>query len=217
MDEYRKLTDEFHFNEDEFNEQRKRVRTKAKPQSSSKVLKLLCASSMLVMVLPGYYHLYQMSENSGNASQGEIIDINDGNNQSASDNLSNNSQGDEMGNIVIEYEKIICSECEGVGIICPGDPNFGYDRGNGHGYEGCHGTGYSICPDIWCHDGIKTCQNCKGSGIFNGVNCEICRGKGIVDCEFCHNTGIAECISKDSHYTCPSCNGSGYVLLAKEE
>lgn len=109
-------------------------------------------------------------------------------------------------------ELVSCPECTGNGIICPGAPDFGYDRGNGHGYEGCHGTGFSPCPDIWCVNGIRTCQGCKGSGIDqNGVSCEICGGDGIDDCEFCHGTGIAECISLADHYTCFRCEGTGQV------
>ncbi|MGN1404838.1 MAG: hypothetical protein ACI4WM_01100, partial [Erysipelotrichaceae bacterium] len=67
-------------------------------------------------------------------------------------------------------------------------------------------------PDIWCHDGVKTCQNCEGSGIYEGETCLACEGSGIVDCEFCHNTGIAECICIDSHSSCEKCQGKGYYL-----
>ena len=105
-----------------------------------------------------------------------------------------------------------CPVCLGTGIICPGDPNFGFDRGNGNGYAGCGGTGYSPCPDIWCNNGIKTCQNCRGSGIDqHGEPDQVCGGRGIVDCEFCNNTGIAPCICASSHVICDQCNGTGKV------
>lgn len=134
-----------------------------------------------------------------------------------------NSKDSKIIDEVIETQEVIkesqvqtviveCDECNGTGIICPGAPEFGYDRGNGYGYEGCHGTGFSPCPDIWCVNGIRTCQGCKGSGLDqNGVSCEICDGDGIDDCEFCHGTGIAECISMNDHYTCIKCEGTGQV------
>ena len=106
-------------------------------------------------------------------------------------------------------EAVVCPDCGGTGIYCPGDPNFGYDRGNGTGYAGCGGTGYSPCPDIWCHDGIRTCANCLGTGTYEGESCRVCGGDGIDDCEFCGGTGIAECISKDAHEVCLTCGGTG--------
>lgn len=113
----------------------------------------------------------------------------------------------------IIYTTTTCDECEGHGFICPGDPDFGYDRGNGYGFEGCHGEGYTPCPDIWCQGSYKICQSCGGSGDEKGFPCEVCDGDGIVDCEFCNNTGIAECITKDSHYTCLKCNGVGTIQV----
>ena len=104
---------------------------------------------------------------------------------------------------------VVCPDCHGTGIFCPGDPNFGYDRGNGTGYAGCGGTGYSPCPDIWCHDGIRSCAKCLGTGTYEGESCRVCGGDGIDDCEFCGGTGIAECISKDAHEVCLTCGGTG--------
>ena len=105
-----------------------------------------------------------------------------------------------------------CPSCHGTGILCPGDPNFGIDRGNGNGYAGCGGTGYSKCPDIWCNNGIKTCQNCRGSGVDqDGDPDPFCGGSGIVNCEFCNNTGIAPCICASSHQGCDQCHGTGKV------
>ena len=119
------------------------------------------------------------------------------------------SEKPELAPAVAERE---CPACLGTGIICPGDPNFGLVRGNGNGYAGCGGTGYSPCPDIWCNNGIKTCQNCRGSGIDQrGEPDQVCGGRGIVDCEFCNNTGIAPCICASSHVICDQCNGTGKV------
>lgn len=215
MDEYRKLPDEFHFNEDEFNQERKTIKQKAKPKSGSKVIKLLCASSMLVMVLPSFYNLYQAPDHASSSNQ-DISTNNQTANQDNNPGSSIDNQGNATGDDVTNLKEIVCPDCEGVGFICPGDPNFGYDRGNGYGYEGCHGTGFSTCPDIWCHNGIKTCQDCKGSGTKDGESCESCHGTGIVDCEFCFNTGIAECICKDSHYDCPTCGGTGHIYIEEE-
>ncbi len=113
--------------------------------------------------------------------------------------------------------KVTCPECNGTGIFCPGDPTFGYDRGNGAGYAGCGGTGYSPCPDSWCNNGVRTCDSCGGSGERGGKECDDCHGTGIIDCEFCGNTGIAPCICASSHTTCMSCNGSGYIEVSASE
>lgn len=112
---------------------------------------------------------------------------------------------------IISLPPTVCTECNGTGIICPGNPDFGYDRGNGAGYAGCGGTGYSLCPDSWCNGGVRMCNDCLGSGVFNGETCRMCHGKGTIDCEFCGNTGIAPCISIGNHYYCTRCNGTGYV------
>ena len=210
MDEFRKLPDEFSLPQDEFN-QHLNINIKPKIENKRKernIIKYLCASSAVLLVLPTYFNVFDMPENK---IKEEPVIIENNNNQNNSDVNSNdnidneptnntevNNQDEEIVNTI--FVKVDCEVCEGTGIICPGDPEFGYDRGNGYGYEGCHGTGYSPCPDIWCHDGIKTCQSCKGSGVYKGQTCVVCRGAGIVDCEFCNNTGIAKCINENSHW-----------------
>ncbi|MDO4811548.1 MAG: hypothetical protein Q3985_06380 [Eubacteriales bacterium] len=110
-----------------------------------------------------------------------------------------------------EVVLIDCPDCNGYGIRCPGDPTFGYDRGNGQGYAGCGGSGYSPCPDIWCVSGVRKCDFCNGSGLDGTEPCRVCGGTGIGDCEFCGNTGIAPCISADFHYPCDTCGGTGKI------
>ena len=114
-------------------------------------------------------------------------------------------------------KKVTCPECNGTGILCPGDPNFGYDRGNGAGYAGCGGTGYSACPDSRCHGAGIPCEGCGGTGKANGDTCSLCNGTGITVCEFCGDTGTAPCICADSHTTCMNCNGTGYIEVSASE
>lgn len=223
MDEYNRLPDEFHVHADEYNRKTvKQFKPKKKKRNNYKAIKCLFASSMVLLTYPVYFDVLPKAENKPVEENAVIKDDVNNNHNTVSEIIENNLVSDnqspnetvqppaeEIKTVMVEIE---CDLCEGTGIICPGDPTFGYDRGNGHGYEGCHGTGYSICPDIWCHDGIKTCQNCEGSGIYKGETCQVCEGSGIVDCEFCHNTGIAECISADSHSPCEKCEGKGYYL-----
>lgn len=117
--------------------------------------------------------------------------------------------------IIIEY--VNCTSCNQAGIICPGDPNFGWDRGNGEGYAGCGGTGTAPCPDINCNGGMYTDPNCHGSGIgIHGEPCEYCNGRGVYPHEeFCMGTGFIECMTADAHYTCPDCNGTGRIAIEK--
>lgn len=213
MDEYNRLPDEFHVHADEYNRKTvKQFKLKKKKRNNYKAIKCLFASSVVLLTYPVYFDVLPKAENKPVEENAVIKDDVNNNHNTVSEIIENNLVSDnqspnetvqppaeEIKTVMVEIE---CDLCEGTGIICPGDPTFGYDRGNGHGYEGCHGTGYSICPDIWCHDGIKTCQNCEGSGIYKGETCQVCEGSGIVDCEFCHNTGIAECISIDSHVSC---------------
>lgn len=122
--------------------------------------------------------------------------------------------GENNSEPIVDIRTVTCEECGGTGIYCPGDPNFGYSRGNGHGYDGCGGTGYSPCPDIWCKDGIRFCEVCKGTGKdTGGEDCRNCRGTGNVVCDFCNGTGIAACITADSHVECVACGGGGVVLV----
>ncbi len=114
-------------------------------------------------------------------------------------------------------KKVTCPDCNGTGILCPGDPNFGYDRGNGAGYAGCGGTGYSACPDSRCHGNGIPCEGCGGTGKESGEKCSLCNGTGITVCEFCGDTGIASCICADSHTTCMNCNGTGYIEVSAAE
>ena len=223
MDEYNRLPDEFHVHADEYNRKTvKQFKPRKKKRSNYKAIKCLCASSVVLLTYPVYFDVLPKAENKAVEENVVIKDDVNNNHNTVSEIIENNpvsdnqspnetvqSPAEEIKTVMVEIE---CDLCEGTGIICPGDPTFGYDRGNGHGYEGCHGTGYSICPDIWCHDGIKTCQSCEGSGIYKGETCQVCEGSGIVDCEFCHNTGIAECISDDSHSPCEKCEGKGYYL-----
>lgn len=130
-------------------------------------------------------------------------------------NNNDNLPEEEIEEVII-YQNVTCENCSGTGIICPGDPTFGYSRGNGHGYEGCKGTGYSECPDIWCRGSYKICQSCEGSGKEKQHDCEVCGGDGVVECEFCYGTGIAECISIDAHSTCQKCDGSGVLQIVIE-
>lgn len=134
----------------------------------------------------------------------------------------------------IEKTKTLCVACNGTGIYCPGDPSFGKSRGNGNGYAGCNGTGYSACPDIHCNNGNYTdpncggsgkqnCFGCNGTGLEDNAACKHCGGTGKITCEycggkgayphheFCMGTGIAECITKDLHSACSTCGGTGYV------
>lgn len=134
----------------------------------------------------------------------------------------------------IEKTKEVCTRCGGTGIFCPGDPDFGKARGNGNGYAGCNGTGYSPCPDINCHGGNYTdpncggsgkqnCFGCKGTGLEDGNSCKHCGGTGKITCEycggkgsyphheFCMGTGTCECITEDLHITCEACGGSGII------
>lgn len=103
-----------------------------------------------------------------------------------------------------------CTDCGGSGIICPGDPNFGLSRGNGHGYAGCGGTGVSACPDINCNGGTYTCPDCHGTGANQYGTCEVCGGRGVYPHEeFCMGLGTMACMTMDSHYQCGKCHGSG--------
>ena len=77
--------------------------------------------------------------------------------------------------------EITCSECNGHGLICLGDPNADDP-------EGCHGEVYVQC---------KACDN---TGYQNGELCSWCKG-----------TLTHMCPSFESHYTCPKCEGKGTV------
>ena len=127
-----------------------------------------------------------------------------------------------------------CPKCTGTGIYCPGDPNYGHDRGNADGYEGCHGTGKTHCPNGWCVNGRETCHTCGGTGtvpcwgchgtlLDHGYPCqhcnppgsgrdycEVCGGKGWVECH-CHGAEWIDCLVADKHVTCDLCNGTGYL------
>lgn len=134
----------------------------------------------------------------------------------------------------IEKAPTICADCNGTGIFCPGDPDFGKSRGNGNGYAGCGGTGFAPCPDINCNNGtytdpncggsgLETCHGCGGSGKDGDQECSHCNGSGTIKCEYCHGagvyaheefcmgTGIIECITVDEHIVCATCGGTGYV------
>ena len=185
MDEYNRLPDEFHVHADEYNRKTvKQFKPKKKKRNNYKAIKCLFASSMVLLTYPVYFDVLPKAENKPVEENAVIKDDVNNNHNTVSEIIENNLVSDnqspnetvqppaeEIKTVMVEIE---CDLCEGTGIICPGDPTFGYDRGNGHGYEGCHGTGYSICPDIWCHDGIKTCQNCEGSGIYKGETCQVC-------------------------------------------
>lgn len=225
MDEYGRMSDEFHIHSDEYNRNIvKRQLPKKKKRNNYKAIKCLCASSVVLLSYPMYFDIMLPETKAADENITVVEEVN--NNQNIVNEIidDNPIEEDEPPNenidnpleeVKVEMIEVECELCEGTGIICPGDPTFGYDRGNGYGYEGCHGTGYSICPDIWCHDGVKTCQNCEGSGVYKGEFCLDCQGSGIVDCEFCNNTGIAECISIDSHVTCDKCDGNGFYLVEK--
>ena len=221
MDEFNKLPEEFTPPGDEFNEHLNIKKTKKVNKRREKnIIKYLCASSAVLLTFPTYFGVFDVPENKIK-EESVIIENNNqytqnNNTDIKNPNSNNNTVPDKEAEIEEDNKvqtiqiRVDCDLCEGTGIICPGDPNFGYDRGNGYGYEGCHGTGFSPCPDIWCHDGVKTCQSCKGSGIYQDDTCEFCHGKGIVDCEFCNNTGMAKCICEDSHTPCEKCKGNGY-------
>lgn len=225
MDEYRKDNLEFGCLNDEFNEHikysKKKIDNKKTKRKRKNIIKALSSSALVLTVVPVSISGAQNLEETNKEEIIQIENINDLTN-GENDILNEETINEETNNIEVtdtieEYIYVVCDDCKGLGIICPGDPDFGYDRGNGVGFEGCHGEGYTICPDIWCHEGIKTCQSCNGSGKEKNDICEVCDGKGIVDCEFCHNTGIAECITIDSHYTCLKCNGEGQIKVLKED
>lgn len=78
----------------------------------------------------------------------------------------------------IKIPQVTCAACNGTGIYCPGDPDFGKEFRNGtNGYAGCGGLGYAVCPNNWCNGGWITCHNCGGSGK---ENCHGCGGTGLV-------------------------------------
>lgn len=220
MDEYRKDNLEFECLNDEFNEHikysKKKIDNKKTKRKRKNIIKALSSSALVLTVVPVSISGAQNLEEVNKEEIIQIENINDLTN-GENDILNEETNNIEVKDTLEEYIYVVCDDCKGIGIICPGDPDFGYDRGNGTGFEGCHGEGYTICPDIWCHDGIKTCQSCNGSGKEKNDICEVCDGKGIVDCEFCHNTGIAECITIDSHYTCLKCNGEGQIKVLKED
>ncbi len=116
-----------------------------------------------------------------------------------------------------EYETVTCETCRGSGIYCPGNPNFGYDRGNGAGMESCYGTGIIACPDINCHGGMYTCPECAGTGKnSDGTVCQSCNGRGVYPHEeFCMGTGYMACPNQDAHTVCPDCHGEKTVKVPK--
>ena len=81
----------------------------------------------------------------------------------------------------ISPKESVCPDCEGHGFICPGDPRADDP-------EGCHGNEY------------VTCKACNSTGYQDGELCSWCKG-----------TLTHLCPSFESHYTCPTCNGSGYI------
>lgn len=99
----------------------------------------------------------------------------DANGSNDNDESTSEDNGDED-----VHESVVCSDCEGKGIICPGsieadDP------------EGCHGNIY------------VDCKACNGTGKeANGRVCNWCKG-----------TLRHMCPSFEFHYECPTCGGSG--------
>lgn len=202
MKEYYSLPPEYTPNKEEYTPigkkttQHQKEGNKRLEKAKKKLLRIFCTSAGALVLIPGFF------------SPTTTADIK----QPTQDPPIITEQPDNpIDDVPIkELTYIECPDCHGSGIYCPGDPNFGYDRGNGHGYEGCGGTGFSVCPDIWCHEGIKTCQYCGGKG------CQSCNNTGIVDCEFCANTGIAPCICADAHAPCQRCDGRGEILEGSE-
>ncbi len=126
----------------------------------------------------------------------------------------------------IEKTMIVCPTCGGTGIICPGDhetPNVNYD--------GCGGTGETVCMNPICNGGActrcggsgkSTCPGCNGAGVNNvdGATCNHCGGSGKISCEYCHGSGKCErcggtgrhaCYVMDKHRACETCGGTGMV------
>lgn len=125
----------------------------------------------------------------------------------------------------IEITKVPCTNCYGTGILCPGDHET-----SGIDYEGCHGTGITVCLNPICNGGA--CTQCSGSGRFtcfgchgtgvndvDGMTCNHCNGSGTEACQYCHGTGNCErcngtgqvtCYVIDQHTTCPVCDGTGF-------
>lgn len=211
MKEYYSLPAEYSTKSQEYTPIGKKTATRPKEvnkrleKTKKKLLRIFCTSAGALVLAPSL--LIQSAATKGELPIEEPPNINEVNIQPSNqmpDNPNNDVPKEETP--IKEMIFIECPDCHGTGIYCPGDPDFGYDRGNGQGYAGCGGTGYSICPDSWCHNGIKTCQVCGGSG------CQNCNNTGIVDCEFCANTGIAPCISADSHTPCNRCQGKGEIL-----
>ena len=99
MDEFRKLPDEFSLPQDEFNQD---LNTNIKPKIENKrkernIIKYLCASSAVLLVLPTYFNVFDMPKNK---IKEEPVIIENNNNQNNQNNQSNqnNQQNAQQNN-----------------------------------------------------------------------------------------------------------------------
>lgn len=215
-DEYNRLPDEFSNTGEEFNQNYngisfQKIKDKKKlTRRIKKSIQLFTCTVVTIATIDAYSPFTVFGKENVNKdldnNQNEVME------SSVDTNKDNVAKIEENTNEV-EYIEIECDECNGTGIICDGDPDFGYDRGNGYGYKGCNGTGYSPCPDIRCNGGYVVCEECKGTNL----PCESCNDTRIQICEFCHGTSIAECISIESHHTCQKCNGEKIIKVEKTQ
>lgn len=77
------------------------------------------------------------------------------------------------------FEQLLCSECHGTGVICPGDLS---DE-----LAGCQGLNITVCS--YCDDNGRD---------ENGNLCSVCGGTRMYSCEYL-----------EEHKTCEKCDGTG--------